>query len=135
MDLIIFTSPDAGRAAMAAAFFNALATPSIACAIAAVRDPQPPIDSLVVTSFDALNLGRLLPPSRFTDQLEACAGQIIHVGIMTRSFPTRDDKTIEWDVDSPKHQPPGGIAGIRDGIGRRVEAYLREKCWLRRHTG
>jgi hypothetical protein len=135
MELIIFTSPDAGRAAMAAAFFNDLATPAVACALAAVPDPDVSIEAQVAAGFDELRLGRsLLPPSRFTAQLGAWAAEIIQVGITTRSFPIRDVRTVEWDIASPTRRPLAEVKAIRDAIRDSVEGYLRRKQWLRDPT-
>ena len=131
MELIIFTSPDAGRAALAAAFFNALVDPSIACSIAAVPDPAVPVDPVVAASFDALKSGRfLMRPCRFTEQLGAWAAEIIHVGSRSASFRVDGVPILEWDVPDPRKQP-FEVDGIRDWVCHRVEAHLREKGWLR----
>jgi arsenate reductase (thioredoxin) len=132
MELIIFTSPDAGRSAMAAAFFNALVTPSIACAIAAIPDPELPIDPVVVASFEALNLGRSLrPPCRFTEQLGVWAAEIIHVGSTSASFEIGGVRTLEWDIADPRKHGLEEVSAIRDWIRHCVETHLREKEWLR----
>jgi arsenate reductase len=133
MELILVTSPDCGRAAMAAAFFNGLVTPSIACSIAAVPDPQMPIDPLVKAAFEELDTGRaLLHPSRLTAELVAWGMELIHLGAASRSFGFRN---TEWDIADPAGQPIEEIRAIRDAIQRNVETLLAERGWLRAVRG
>jgi protein-tyrosine-phosphatase len=132
MDLILVTSPDSGRAAMAAAFFNLLVTPSLACSIAAVAEPNTTIPPLVTTAFDELATGRpLLPPSRLTTELGGWAAEIIYVGCSPSSFPVGGIRASEWDIPDPTHQPVEEIRAIRDAIQRCAATLLRERGWSR----
>ena len=132
MELILVSSPDSGRAAMAAAFFNALVIPSLACSIAAVPDPHLPIQPLVRRAFELLPTGRpLLPPTRLTDEFGSCAGQIVHIGATPGSSPARDEREVDWEIPDPTGEPIEGVVAIRDAIHARVQALLQTRQWLR----
>jgi protein-tyrosine-phosphatase len=132
MDLIIVTSPDPGRAAMATAFFNLLVTPSLACSIGAVPEPNIAIPPLVTTAFEELATDRpLLPPSRLTAELGAWAAEIIYVGCSQSAFPHGGIPATEWDIPDPTHQPLEEVRAIRDTIYRCAWTLLRERGWAR----
>ena len=132
MDLILVTSPDPGRAAMATAFLNWLVTPSLACSIGAVPDPKIEIPPLVTTAFEELATGRpLLPPSRLTAELGAWAAEIIYVGCSPSTFPPGAIRATEWDIPDPTHQPVEEIRAIRDAIYRCAWTLLGERGWSR----
>ena len=126
------SSPDSGRAAMAAAFFNALVIPSLACSIAAVPDPHVPIQPLVRSAFELLPTGRpLLPPTRLTDEFGSCAGQIVRIGAAAASSPARDGCEVDWEIPDPTGEPIEKVVAIRDAIHARVQGLLRTRQWLR----
>lgn len=132
MELVIFTSSDASRAAMAAAFLNALVHPALACAIAAIPDPSVAIDAGVEASFNDLGLDRqLIRPARFTTQLGERAAEVIHVGKSVRPPWLDGIEALEWDVPDPRKFGPDEIAAIRDALRRRIEEHLHEKHWMR----
>jgi hypothetical protein len=130
MQLILFTSADPGRAAMAASFFNAGACPSRACAIAAVAEPSGPFDDHVLAVMKELSSVVLLPPTRLTDQLEACAAVCVWLGCPpeTNSAPTSAHR-IEWEIEDPCLQSIEGVRHVRDAIRSKTEAFVEEEQW------
>src|SRR5262245_51899784 len=130
MELILVTSPDPGRAAMAAALFNANVTPSVACAIATVLEPGHRFDPAVVEAFEELDTGRLLlPPTRLTAELAVRAAEIISMGWGTTAIPSGGVPVTEWDIPDPTDQPLEEVRGVCDAIQRSVESFLRDRHW------
>jgi protein-tyrosine-phosphatase len=132
MDLILFASAEPARAAMAAAVFNALVDPAVACAIAATPDPSRPFDDATVKVMDELEPGvLLLRASRLTRELGAEAAQIIELGRLPIPAAPASVPTSTWEIADPSGQPTAGVRQIRDAIHARIERFLRDRNWLR----
>jgi arsenate reductase len=131
MQLVIMTSSDTGRAAMAAAFFNEFVDPRIACSIAAVPDPQVPISRPVQAVFEESVLDRsLVVPTRLTPQLSSRAAEIISLGESGLATAVEGEHTEEWDVCDPSGQPMAAVRAVCDEIRKHVVTHLQARGWL-----
>ncbi len=122
----------AGRSQMAAGFFNALADPALAAAVAAGTQPaervHPEVVSVMAEAGVDLSLAR---PQQLTDELARGARLLITMGC-GESCPfvpglERDD----WQLPDPKGQPLEQVRKIRDEIRERVGRLVARHRWAR----
>jgi arsenate reductase (thioredoxin) len=134
MELVIFTSADRSRAAIAAAVFNALVAPSQAVAIPAVRDPgAPPEEDLGTVLRELAPQILIADPARLTHQLTEQASLVVFVGCSPDFFPVNGVPHVEWSIPAPRLTPVAKARVVRDSILRSVEELLRARKWTREH--
>jgi arsenate reductase len=114
---------------MAAAFFNALADPAQARAMAAGTEPAERVHPEVIAAmaeagFD-LSAAR---PQKLTAELAEGAGLMITMGC-GENCPYVPGLTVEdWQLDDPKGKPLEQVRQIRDKIRNRVERLLKREA-------
>jgi arsenate reductase (thioredoxin) len=115
---------------MAASYFNSLASPSRACAIAAVTDPTGTFEDLVRVAMREVQPAMvLLPPTRLTAQLEACAAQGIRLVAFGDSRSATGPLWSDWDISAPTNQTLERVREVRDSIRLSVETFIRGEGW------
>lgn len=122
----------AGRSQMAAGFFNALADPSRAVAVAAGTQPAGRVHPEAVEAMAAAGIDLSgAKPQLLTDELARGASMLITMGC-GESCPfvpglARDD----WQLPDPKGQSAETVAQIRDQIRSRVAELIAKKGWAK----
>ena len=118
----------AGRSQMAAAFFNALADPQKARALAAGTEPAERVHPEVAAAmreagFD-LSTAR---PQKLTAELAAGAGLMVTMGC-GENCPYVPGLRVEgWALDDPKGKPMAEVRRIRDEIRARVRQLVERE--------
>ncbi len=132
MKVIFACVHSAGRSQMAAGFFNALADPQLAGAVAAGTQPARQLhpEAVAVMKEAGVDLSRA-KPQLLTDELARGAQLLITMGC-GESCPfvpglERDD----WQLPDPKGQPLERVRQIRDEIRGRVSRLLTERGWAK----
>ena len=130
MKKVIFAcTHSAGRSQMAAAFFNALADPAQARAVAAGTEPAERVHPEVAAAmreagFD-LSGAR---PQKLTAELAADAGLLVTMGCGENCPYVPGLRVEDWALDDPKGKPAAEVCRIRDQIRARVRQLIaREK--------
>jgi arsenate reductase (thioredoxin) len=133
MKLILFTSPDHGRSAIAAAFFNALVDPTAACGLAAVPDAPGLIESeaaaVMVEMVQEIVLRR---PSRLTPELVAVVDRWISLDIVPNMNTPHVADRICWHVADPRGKSRAEVLCIREDILAKVERFVADNGWLKK---
>lgn len=128
---VVFVCPhSAGRSQMAAAFFNELADPARARAVAAGTDVAREVDPGVVRVM--AEAGIPLPtvtPRRLSGALAASANDVITLGCIDECPFFAGVRVQDWPLADPRGKPVERIRRIRDSIRRRVEAMIEAKGW------
>jgi arsenate reductase (thioredoxin) len=123
---------NAGRSQMAAAFFNLLADPVRARAIAAGTRAGQSVDPTVLEAMReiGLDLGPALA-RRLNAPLAMAAGRLVTMGCQD-DCPFYPGVTVEdWPIDDPRGQSPERVREIRDVIRRHVEQMIERQGWGR----
>jgi arsenate reductase len=115
---------------MAAAFFNALASPSRARAVSAGTKPEAAVHPEVVSVMRevGIDLSSALPQYLSTDFTKD-AHIVITMGCGDDCPLIPGVERDEWPLDDPKGQPPEAVRRIRDEIRRRVVELVDERKW------
>ena len=121
---------NAGRSQMAAAFFNALADPSKACAISAGTQPGERVHPEVVAAMRevGIDLGDARP-TRLTDELARHAQLLVTMGCGDACPFVPGLRRKDWNLRDPKGQPLDEVRRIRDDIRDRVERLAEVEGW------
>ncbi|RKG89187.1 arsenate reductase ArsC [Corallococcus sp. CA049B] len=133
METVIFACiHNAGRSQMAAAFFNALAAPTRACALSAGTRPGDQVHPEVqaVMAEVGIDLSGALP-RLLTDELARNAGWLITMGCGDACPVVPGLRRDDWPLEDPKGQPLPRVREIRDEIRARVVGLLTRQNWLR----
>jgi arsenate reductase len=119
----------AGRSQMAAAFFNALADPAKARALAAGTEPGERVHPEVVAVMRevGIDLGAA-KPRKLTPELAAGARLLVTMGC-GEACPAVPARREDWPLPDPKGQPPERVRAIRDEVRERVRALLAAEAW------
>jgi arsenate reductase (thioredoxin) len=120
----------AGRSQMAAAFFNQLADPGRARAVAAGTTPADRVHPEVVAVMREVGLDLShAQPQRLTTDLAAGAGHLVTMGCGEECPYLPGLEVRDWALDDPKGQPLARVREIRDEVRRRVEGFVSEQGW------
>jgi arsenate reductase len=120
----------AGRSQMAAAFFNALADPAKAQAIAAGTQPADRVHPVVVESMRDAGIDlSLAHPQRLTDELASGASLLVTMGCAETCPHVPGLQTDDWALEDPKSRPRAEVDRIRDAIRARVESLVAARGW------
>ncbi|MFT3839110.1 MAG: arsenate reductase ArsC [Myxococcaceae bacterium] len=132
-DKVIFACVhSAGRSQMAAAFFNALANPTRAVAVAAGTQPAGRVHPEAIAAMAAVGIDlSAARPQLLTDDLARGASMLITMGC-GEACPfvpglARDD----WQLNDPKGQSAERVAEIRDQIRGKVAELIALKGWAK----
>jgi len=134
VDKVIFACRhSAGRSQMATAFFNQLADPKRAHALAAGTTPAARVHPEVVEVMRevGLDLSQARPQLLNTD-LAAGARQLVTMGCGEECPYLPGLEVRDWALDDPKGQPIERVREIRDEVRRRVESFVKERGWSRK---
>ena len=123
---------NAGRSQMAAAFFNALADPTLARAISAGTQPAERVHPEVVQAMRevGIDLDRVTP-TRLTDAVAGTAQVLVTMGCGEACPVVSGAERIEWEIADPKGQPPERVRAIRADLRTRVERLIARHRWQR----
>jgi arsenate reductase len=131
MKTVIFACVhNAGRSQMAAAFFNALANPSIARAVSAGTHPGERVHPVVVQAMREVEVDlSSAKPQLLTDALAADAQLLITMGCGDECPVVPGLRRDDWPLADPKEQPIERVREIRDDIKGRVRRLLANEGW------
>jgi arsenate reductase len=123
-------SDNAGRSQMAAAFFNHLADPARARAIAAATREPREVEPEVARAMEEIGvpLSATLP-RRLTAPLALAAGHLVTLGCEGDLPFFGGVQVEEWRLSDPAGKGPERVRRIRDEIRRRVEAMIDANQW------
>jgi len=131
VDRIIFACRhSAGRSQMATAFFNQLADPGRAHAVAAGTTPAPRVHPEVVEVMREVGLDLShARPRLLTTDLASGVRHLVTMGCGEECPYLPGVKVDDWALDDPKGQPLERVREIRDEVRRRVEGFVNEHGW------
>jgi arsenate reductase (thioredoxin) len=120
----------AGRSQMSAAFFNALADPGRARAIAAGTQPGPRVHPEVVAAMHEVGMDLSgARPQQLTEELVRDATLLVTMGCgETCPFVPRL-RQEDWNLPDPKGRSPEDVRAIRDDIRRHVAELVDANGW------
>jgi arsenate reductase len=123
---------NAGRSQMAAAFFNALADPSKACAISAGTEPGTRVHPEVreVMKEAGVDLSQV-PPKLLSVELAQKATLLITMGCGETCPVVPGLGRADWPLEDPKGKSMARVREIRDDVRVRVSRLLAEEGWAR----
>jgi arsenate reductase len=127
---------NAGRSQMAAALFNALADPGVACAISAGTRPATRVHEEVVVALREIgNDVSNVVPRLLTDDVARSADLLVTMGCGAECPVVPGVPREDWPLDDPAGQPPEHVRAIRDEIRARVAVLLHREGWADRRPG
>lgn len=116
---------NAGRSQMAAAFFNALASPTKARAISAGTQPGTRVHPEVLATMGELGLDlSQATPTFLSDDLARSATLLITMGCGDACPHVPGLERDDWPLEDPKGKPPEVVRRIRDEVRARVAALV-----------
>ncbi|MFN8640240.1 MAG: arsenate reductase ArsC [Candidatus Binatia bacterium] len=122
----------AGRSQMAAAFFNALADPTRARALAAGTQPGDRVHPEVVATMREVGIDLAAArPRRLTEALAAGAQRLITMGCGESCPVVPGLRREDWSLTDPKGRPAEEVRTIRDDIRQRVARLVSDEGWGR----
>ena len=126
MKTVIFAcTHSAGRSQMAAAFFNALADPTQARAVAAGTEPAERVHPEVVAAMGELGIDLSgAKPRKLTAELAQGASLLVTMGCGEACPHVPGLRREDWDLPDPKGQPVERVRATRDEIQARVRQLL-----------
>jgi arsenate reductase len=121
---------NAGRSQMAAAFFNALASPDKARAISAGTAPAAHVNPLVADAMKevGIDLGSARP-QRLTDEIAGRANVLVTMGCGEVCPVVPGLRRIDWELDDPSALDPVGVRRVRDEIRELVVRLIHDEGW------
>jgi arsenate reductase (thioredoxin) len=133
MERVIFACVhNAGRSQMAAAFFSALADPSVAVALSAGTQPGERVHPEVVAVMREIGIDlSTRRPQKLTDQLVKDASLLVTMGCGDECPYVPGLERDDWPLEDPKGQPLDHVRRIRDDIRDRVGQLLDAHGWRR----
>lgn len=131
MTTVIFACVhSAGRSQMAAAFFNALADPARARAVAAGTEPGQRVHPEVVATMREVGIDlSAAQPRRLTEALAASAQRLITMGCGESCPVVPGLRRDDWSLADPKGRSAAEVRAIRDDIRQRVARLVSEEGW------
>jgi arsenate reductase (thioredoxin) len=126
----------AGRSQMAAAWFNVLADPRKAQALAAGTEPGERVHPEVVTAMREVEIELAeRRPQKLTDELARNAQFLITMGCGEHCPVITGLKREDWPLADPKGQPLEIVRTIRDNVRARVATFIQREGWARVRQG
>jgi arsenate reductase len=117
---------NAGRSQMAEALFTRAADGVHEARSAGTR-PADSVHPEVVATMDELGIDLAgAVPRRLTDADAEWADLVVTMGCGDECPVLPGKRYLDWDLDDPAGRPFAEVRAIRDQIGRRVDALLRE---------
>ena len=133
MDTVLFACVhSAGRSQMAAGFFNQLADPAKARALAAGTRPGPHVHPEVIAAMREVGVDlSAARPQQLTTELAASARHLVTMGCGEECPYLPGLDVQDWPLADPKGQPIERVRSIRDEIHRRVKQFVEAQGWGR----
>ncbi len=123
---------NAGRSQMAAAWFNALANPSLARAISAGTEPGPRVHPEVLTAMREVGVALDgVKPQKLTEELASTASILVTMGCGESCPVVPGLRRMDWPLEDPKGKPVERVREIRDDIKHRVASLLETEHWAK----
>jgi arsenate reductase len=120
----------AGRSQMAAAFFNALAKPEAARAVAAGTQPGTRVHPEVMETMREAGIDLSdAAPRLLTLELARGAALLVTMGCGEECPVVPGAERQDWPLEDPKGQPAETVRRIRDEIRTRVDALIAARGW------
>jgi arsenate reductase len=117
---------------MAAAFFNALADPAKAAALAAGTEPGERVHPEVVATMREVGIDLSgATPRKLTREVAAGAKLLVTMGCGESCPVIPGARRQDWPLPDPKGQPPERVREIRDEVRERVRALIEAEGWAR----
>lgn len=131
MTTVIFACVhSAGRSQMAAAFFNALADPTRARAVAAGTQPGDRVHPEVVATMREVGIDlSAARPRLLTEALVAGAQWLITMGCGEACPVAPGLRRDDWPLADPKGRSPREVGAIREDIRQRVARLVLQEGW------
>jgi arsenate reductase len=117
---------NAGRSQMAAAFFNAIADPSLARALSAGTEPASRIHPEVVEVMREAGIELAGVPQRLSGDLARSADVLVTMGCGETCPALPGVKRIEWNLQDPQGRRMDDVRAIRDRIRALVTDLANE---------
>jgi glycerol uptake facilitator-like aquaporin/protein-tyrosine-phosphatase len=118
----------AGRSQMAAAFFNAMADPERALAVAAGTEPADRVHPEVIEVMREVGIElRAAKPQRLTDELAGSASMLVTMGCGEACPVVPGLRRDDWALPDPKGQSPDAVRKIRDEVRDRVRKLIERE--------
>ncbi len=115
----------AGRSQMAAAFFNTLADPAKARAVAAGTEPAERVHPEVAAAMGEAGFDLSgARPRKLTAELAADASLMVTMGCGENCPYVPGLRVEDWALDDPKGKPAEEVRRIRDQIRSRVQQLI-----------
>jgi arsenate reductase (thioredoxin) len=116
---------NAGRSQMAAAWFNALASPAEAVAVSAGTQPASQVHPLVLEAMREVGMDlSAVRPQFLSEELAKRSDLLITMGCGEACPVVSGLHREDWPLADPKGQSLESVRGIRDEIQRRVREIL-----------
>jgi arsenate reductase (thioredoxin) len=123
---------NAGRSQMAAAFFSALADPTLAEAVSAGTQPGERVHPEVVDVMRAVGIDLSANvPQRLTGELARSATLLVTMGCGDACPYVPGLERDDWPLRDPKGLPSDQVREIRDQIRDRVSSLVDARGWRR----
>ena len=131
MKTVLFACvPNAGRSQMAAAWFNALANPSVARAISAGTEPGTRVHPEVLEAMKEVGIDLSnIKPTLLTHELAAGSSLLVTMGCGEKCPVVPGLKRDDWPLEDPKGKSMEVVRGIREDVRRRIEALVAKEGW------
>ena len=121
---------NAGRSQMAAAFFNALTSPTVVRGVSAGTQPGERVHPEVVTVMQELGMDLSnVKPQRLTPELAATVDLLVTMGCGEACPFVPGLRRIDWALPDPKGQPLDRVRDIRDEIRDHVMGLIHDNAW------
>ena len=133
MERVIFACVhNAGRSQMAAAFFNAIADPSLAEGVSAGTEPGDRVHPIVVDVMREIGIDvSANRPRRLTDDLARSASLLVTMGCGESCPYVPGLRRDDWPLPDPKGRPIEEVRRVRDEIRKRVAQLVDGHRWRR----
>jgi arsenate reductase len=123
---------DAGRAPMAAAFFNLLADPARATAFSAGVEPADHVHPEVVAAMKEVGVDlSAARPTLLTGEMMRGASLVVTMGCGEECPYVLGLRTEDWPMGDPGGQPLERVREMRDDVGLMVAQLVSTRRWVR----
>ena len=131
MKTVIFACVhNAGRSQMAAAFFNALASPTKARAVSAGTQPAARVHPEVLEVMREVGVDlSAASPQLLTQQLAERAQLLVTMGCGDSCPVVPGLRRDDWPLEDPKGKSPEAVRAIRDDVRGRVVSLIAQSGW------
>jgi arsenate reductase len=120
------------RVEIAAALFNLMADPSLACAVSAGTSPADRIHAEVLEVMREVGIDlSKATPQLLTTELAAGARLLVTMGCGEECPYLPGIAVEDWPIEDPKGQPLSRVRAIRDEIRTRVLDLVEKQGWRR----